>query len=1152
MSGMFEQVLQAASAAAQSAEASNELHRLVSLQGGAGLSAALSVVTVPPADTGADESRPAVRLLCAIALKNATVSVFSDHSRKQSQDKEVHEQAQAHLRRHLCSAVLQALLQCPWLERRVHVQLGALLAKLARRARPGEWPELFPQLVGAACAGASVDSNANTGPSASASAGACSTADLEARVRAGETLLEVLLELTAEGRVGLPVPQRAIRDTCSSALPQLLAWFADASAALRAALPVAMPATSSVPVPGLPMPALTQLAAVGGGALERVQALAFLVGTATKVCRSVLLLVLPTAAASDGGGGAAASLSLFGADGFFPKAHGLLSHCLLFLRAGQQELRLLGLNTFLAAEDNAEGEAEPRKRLLLAVHEPVLELASLVLHLQEVHSQQMLACSGPFLDLALTELHIQCGKQAEGGLHLPPLPFCSHALLLLAAALANPHCASAALAVLSPDRLEGLLELCFTRLLRYDRQELADWTEDPEALYAAQQAEAKGDNLRTAAESLLLSLLGDGHGNEAFTAAIIPRLVGMLMDLPAQQKMLACSASAVARPGGRRGAAADSAIYIDADAEHCYAYDEADTGVLLWDAVYTVAGLGAWQCGEAMEGHAWLQTVLFPLFSILCKDSRAGVLGGVGGQQLLLRRLLWLLRCWFFQFAAETHTGLLSLAMHHLGCGGGPGLDLLVRVEACLLVETGMQAGCFGAALLAPVIVPLVRALGGLVVDLHEPELQRTVCSVIAEVMQNAGVVEPAVQAELLAVNGGLWEHLSGGEAPSPVRAAVLDVLRHVVQAGRTLPVALLQQLVPLLAQSCSGQDEGGALLQSGLALWLAVLWSAHAQDYTSCALLLLPQCLMGLLANATPTTCGGGEVSLLSLLEQEELSLLLKIIEACAVSSGGAVLLHASQAGLAAAYAPLLLRSGPALSAVVARPLLAFFLVCPEDTSVFLAESGLLSAPIRSCLAADPGAIGASFAAHAEPDVTLVYHGTLVAWALFNRYDTTSTQICHVLREAKPSLTSADIAYACSAAVQALAGVLLAKFEVCAYVSGGAILQRVWLALLCKLRLQPAHCTATQALAVESLARGFVERTKAEAAPGSLLQDADREQVTQAAMALLLEGSDGVLCACDDGTRVLRSPVLQQYLRRTQSWGWELHSDGRGGSYHL
>ena len=241
---------------------------------------------------------------------------------------------------------------------------------------------------------------------------------------------------------------------------------------------------------------------------------------------------------------------------------------------------------------------------------------------------------------------------------------------------------------LRPDNTRALLEFTLRRLLPLSDSDLEQWREEPEEYYICLESLQDCATVRSAAESLFLSVLeyempssylsdGDDDGSTALygNRAAVEYIVSALAEAEAALHTQLAGRAAVHAGTDLPG---DNSITTDV------------SQVLYWDALYLCVGMGSTTLAPALPHQSavsWWNAVLAPLLQRLLLDA---TIGSIQGCQILRMRLVWLLRCWFYHFEEEHHEQILQLIAAMLDPAHGS--DKVVLLETVKLGEVVLQA----------------------------------------------------------------------------------------------------------------------------------------------------------------------------------------------------------------------------------------------------------------------------------------------------------------------------------------------------------------------------------------------------------------------------------------------------------------------------
>jgi hypothetical protein len=190
----------------------------------------------------------------------------------------------------------------------------------------------------------------------------------------------------------------------------------------------------------------------------------------------------------------------------------------------------------------------------------------------------------------------------------------------------------------------NVVDLCVGSLMTISKDRLIDWAADPEAFFLSKEHWTADDDVSAAAQTLFCGLVESLVGRQV----VLPRLVALLND--SESQMQACKLEVA------------TSTY-----ESTQASDTAHPSVVLWEALYTAAGLSASMLDDfnAWNFEAWYRGVLSPSLSFLLANN-TGVSSSswrfVAGGQIYLQRFIrpYTLRLLFPLRLSASITGAFS------------------------------------------------------------------------------------------------------------------------------------------------------------------------------------------------------------------------------------------------------------------------------------------------------------------------------------------------------------------------------------------------------------------------------------------------------------------------------------------------------------
>ena len=152
----------------------------------------------------------------------------------------------------------------------------------------------------------------------------------------------------------------------------------------------------------------------------------------------------------------------------------------------------------------------------------------------------------------------------------------------------------------SAQRICNLADICICHLMIVSKDDVEEWAADPERFVLSEEHQTPEDNVSLAAEILFCSLAESSIARPF----VLSRLVALLDDNESQ--MNAC-----------RQEVATKSITSDQSSNAVH------PSVILWEAVYTAAGLSAGALDDfaGWDFHAWYRSALCPCLHLLLSNS---------------------------------------------------------------------------------------------------------------------------------------------------------------------------------------------------------------------------------------------------------------------------------------------------------------------------------------------------------------------------------------------------------------------------------------------------------------------------------------------------------------------------------------------------
>jgi hypothetical protein len=553
-----------------------------------------------------------------------------------------------------------------------------------------------------------------------------------------------------------------------------------------------------------------------------------------------------------------------------------------------------------------------------------------------------------------------------------------------------------------------LLELCLTHLLRFSEDELRSWNEDPEHFYLTQESLSQSDTVKCSSEFLFLCLLDHNP------MSVITRLVNLLMDSNRQWNCLSQSP-------------------LD--------FNEVE----YWDAVYLCLGLGSSAIGKHIDAADWLGNSLGKIVNLSLSSPLHGCL--TSGQQLLRYRLLWLLSCWMYYWDANIVSVIAQILVSIFDRSSFS--DLVVKLSSLQTLESLLRSERFQSSFLLPSLERLIEALCYLVNEVEDSSTKSRIVGLFGEIALAMKRDLAMVIAPLVRYLGSIWE---ASDAANPLRRSILEALTVIVREARESALTLNAVVMPLIHFAITGaeplriaainqesgdmnDEQASYLLGEGISLWLALSRNmvAHSDDADN----LLVASLFTLFKDHG----SAGD------LEVESLKELLMIVEAHAIV-GQLVCLQRCQDTLRLMYDKLFGQVAARVVPYLLRPLEAFALSCPLETSIFALQGGLLHRIVRSSCAYIPG-LEDSMKSLLEPEIALVTYLSFAARIMLTDWNILTTAASNVMNElvlqgAAPAGLGSDLL------LRSIAKLMIDMFDLVGGCAAGMWRRKMWcLALL-------------------------------------------------------------------------------------------------------
>lgn len=571
---------------------------------------------------------------------------------------------------------------------------------------------------------------------------------------------------------------------------------------------------------------------------------------------------------------------------------------------------------------------------------------------------------------------------------------------------------SAIASFLRPENTHALLDFTLRHLLPLSDFDLEQWRDEPEQYFLRLDGMQDSASVRSAAESLFLSILEyempSRCDNE--TTNCDKRNIDLYGNRAAVEYIVGALAEAEAALHSQLTRATQRGCSDLPDANS----DTNVSQVLFWDALYLCIGIGSATLAPALPyGSAvtWWNAVLAPLMQRLLIDP---TIGNIQGCQILRMRFVWLLRCWFYHFDEEHHEQVLQLIVAMLDPVHAS--DKAVLLETMKLGEVVLKA--IGSSTMQIVkrqsflstLATLITHLSHLAITLEQPDLQAEVVNVVSLAAGAMGSSTKQLVMPIIQHFSRLWESEYAKESRSPLCGSLLSMLSEVVSAAREVPQEAFLALFPILTTALSGSEEDAHLIPRGLELWkatmhAALLSSSYAPQWGH----ILGEGLsgvFGLRATDSPSLLDEGELVLAHACE---------VLQVYAVFCGSMCIRDCGEV-IAAVYHKILGTLSPRVVQAALLPIHTLLLAAPRETTAWLHASDLLLLLLRTCAARIALPLGRYLSAASsleqsrEVDLVVVAYLGIIARAVLVDQTTLTRNIYRLAAMLTPSKDSRDL----------------------------------------------------------------------------------------------------------------------------------------------
>lgn len=329
-----------------------------------------------------------------------------------------------------------------------------------------------------------------------------------------------------------------------------------------------------------------------------------------------------------------------------------------------------------------------------------------------------------------------------------------------------------------------------------------EWRNDPESFYILDSNMSACESVSGSAQSLYLALIESKIGQ----GVLSPLMAKMVSDFYSQA----------------------AAVSIENSPSIDGPYVLANETVLMWDAIYTAAGVSVNILYKYVNLEQWYNSCLGPALSSFHTTRQT-----TSYLPILRRRIIWLLGCYAYQLSAVTNV-LPALAPFFTDSGSPSRNDVSVELTAAQTFLSVLYEPTFDMIFLIAQASPLVASLYRLLSGCDDLDCRRMIMSLVALIISYSGssITDETANATVAPLLD-IWEN--AGEQ-NLLRKEVLSILSHVAAAVGSDRSALLHSTVgPMIDFSLNPANklECIYLVEDALALWLSILRMANTYNTT-------------------------------------------------------------------------------------------------------------------------------------------------------------------------------------------------------------------------------------------------------------------------------------------------------------------------------
>ncbi|XP_059610198.1 importin-11 [Phlebotomus argentipes] len=320
----------------------------------------------------------------------------------------------------------------------------------------------------------------------------------------------------------------------------------------------------------------------------------------------------------------------------------------------------------------------------------------------------------------------------------------------------------------TPERINYICEKIITHYFILTQRELDAWDEDPEAYASDEGGDSWKYELKPCTETFFLTLFNN------FREHVIPEVVR----------------------------------YIQKAQMTTLSEDSGLKDILLKDAIYNAAGLGAFNLFDEVDFDQWFTSQLLDELKIKNNNFR-----------IIRKRVIWLIgQLTGVKFSPSLRPQVYAACLELLK----PEEDISIRLTASKTLMTTMDDFEFNPEAFIQFLEPSFFLLFSLLKEARECETKMNVLNIMSFIVDKMSNNIHSQMDNLIEYLPLLWEESVNHNM---LRCAIISTLLQIVKALCDIPTKLAPFLYPVISISTNVEEPSHVyLLEEGLELWLSVI----------------------------------------------------------------------------------------------------------------------------------------------------------------------------------------------------------------------------------------------------------------------------------------------------------------------------------------